>query len=540
MKGILQEKHMKEYFMPIVRYFWIVGILASIIAIINARILSDLISNATRGRVEYVLLGAGLLLGIFLLYQGGNLIFAIKYEKKKVLALQNGRQLFYKQFFSLPLHFLHMQTQGDTIEKLNDDFMTITGVYLTLKPTFGIGCITLLGYFIFLCVQSPIIAICLFLISLIQVITPIVIARYMQVNYENCREIESDITDFFVHSHNAFVTIKLFDLKKRFMDELSKQHRQYLKIGNISEVTQAAENSLEAFVENLLLYGTYALMGVFVLLHISTMEVAIQAIALSGGFYAAMKKIFKVYPDFKVAKTAMKRVSFWFESPKPVIGKRKSFLSPSDKTISLEDVSFQFDEKKILNHLSCVWSTEQITLIKGENGIGKSTLFEILMGLRMPDSGDIKICGLDSIDIASSNNHDLITYLPQNDLAFSITAMELYQAMEASGQIQISNCISLALRFGLTETLLNSSLTELSGGELKKVYLAFAFTSSKHILLLDEPTNSLDLHGKQVLVELLQERKGGVIMISHDSFLSEAAQEVYTFEEGGNMYRETN
>ena len=122
-------------------------------------------------------------------------------------------------------------------------------------------------------------------------------------------------------------------------------------------------------------------------------------------------------------------------------------------------------------------------------------------------------------------------YLPQDDAVFDFTAYELYQMMIPE---QIDEVIELTHEFLLSPNLImNSKISDLSGGERKKVYLALAFVINPKIILLDEPTNSLDFESKNTLVRLLRKSEAGVIIISHEDIFDNIVDYSYIFSSGG-------
>lgn len=121
-------------------------------------------------------------------------------------------------------------------------------------------------------------------------------------------------------------------------------------------------------------------------------------------------------------------------------------------------------------------------------------------------------------------------------MALGITANELYEMVLG---INRPDAEEIAIRFGLTEAILDNTLiTNLSGGERKKVFLSLAFALQPQILLLDEPTNSLDDASKKLLSQLLVERSGGAVIIIHDSVLDSIGQEFFRIKDG-SVYHET-
>ena len=113
-----------------------------------------------------------------------------------------------------------------------------------------------------------------------------------------------------------------------------------------------------------------------------------------------------------------------------------------------------------------------------------------------------------------------------------LTRKELYNMILPDRQ---DTTIRHAMQFGLNEDLLSKSkISELSGGERKKVFLAIAFSSNPKLMILDEPTNSLDIEGKALLKELLKNRKERTLIVTHDTFIDDITGHIYTIKRGGN------
>ena len=99
--------------------------------------------------------------------------------------------------------------------------------------------------------------------------------------------------------------------------------------------------------------------------------------------------------------------------------------------------------------------------------------------------------GADPIALKETEFPQKLFFLPQDDAEFNFTAMELYQALLPD---HIDTVLKIAAGFQLhNEMILKAKISELSGGERKKVFLSLAFAFDSTIMLLDEPTNSLDL-----------------------------------------------
>lgn len=340
------------------------------------------------------------------------------------------------------------------------------------------------------------------------------------LNYEKTREIEAQITDYVIAAYKGFTTIKLYDLKEWYLEKLSKLHKKYIKTGNEGELAGSIENSMDTLMEYILKYGTYAFVGLFIVWGILNLEIGVQVIALAGSFFSSVKIIFSSIPQFGVSKTAEKRIDLWFEE-----GNEKQHLI-EDPNIELKHVFYNYEEKEIFSDVSFAMSCDKKILMKGENGIGKSTLFQLILGEKIPVQGEVKIGGLNPDAIQEEDLEKKVFLLLQDDIVFTVSADELFS------MIGKERCMQYAQRFGLSEEVLKEKrISELSGGQKKQVYLSIAFAFQTSLLLLDEPTNYLDERTKQIFYRLLKEREGGVIIISHDVFIEEVVEEVYEIKD---------
>lgn len=261
-----------------------------------------------------------------------------------------------------------MAHNGEIKEKLNDDFTNITDRELKTYPELGAAIMMAILYLIFLIMQSPIIACVIGLISMIQIIPPIIVKRFMQVNYEETREIEAQITDFIIEGIDGFATIKLYHLKDWWIGKMDQLNQKYRKIGNRSIYTSEVEIAMNSFVTSFLQYGTYGIIGVLILYSYTTLEVGIQAIALSGSFFRAVKTIFSTIPNLAVSKVAEKRILELYKADT----EQGSVVESGD--IQVEGLSVVSENQSIVEKCSFCWKENQTVLVKGENGAGKSTL----------------------------------------------------------------------------------------------------------------------------------------------------------------------
>ncbi|WP_129723304.1 ATP-binding cassette domain-containing protein [Xylanivirga thermophila] len=494
------------------------------IDLLTASILSQIVKYAIAGNTGHVINQSIILLSIVIAVSLINILIEIVYEQALSIALHDCKMHIYKSFLSNPLNILFRSDNGKTLEYLSDDFEKLTNVPVSLRPNLWSGVLITISYFIFLSIKSFWIGFTLLLLAFLQVFPPLIVRKYMQINYDKARDIEAKLTNETVAGYEGLSTIKVFDLKKWYLKRIERLHKQLLNTGNRSELTVAAQMAMESFLQNILKYGMYGAIGLFIVFNVATLDVGVEAIALSGGMYSAMNTVFNCIPGFSLAKTAKERISELFAEGLRASGKI------TDSSIRLTDVSFKYNDVPVLNGISIIIPENTIALIKGLNGAGKTTLLNLISGLEEEQSGSIQIGGCAPRNIAHNNWGKHIFYLSQNDPMLQIKPIELVEMIDG---ININSCVTCFREFGLSDKLINESrITELSSGERRKVFLSLAFTLDPFIVILDEPSNSLDETAKGILCNKINNRKKTTIIVSHDKIFDAIADSIYRMEGG--------
>ena len=178
---------------------------------------------------------------------------------------------------------------------------------------------------------------------------------------------------------------------------------------------------------------------------------------------------------------------------------------------------------KALDNASFSIPRQSITALVGINGSGKSTLFKAIMGFVKSSGGRIELFGGSVKDALKAN---LVAYVPQNEeidwdfpvLVKDVVMMGRYGHM---GFLKIPNDNDYEIvkdslkKVGMVE-LENKQISELSGGQRKRVFLARALAQQSEIILMDEPFTGIDVNTEEEIMELLREMKaeGKVMLIS--------------------------
>jgi len=204
----------------------------------------------------------------------------------------------------------------------------------------------------------------------------------------------------------------------------------------------------------------------------------------------------------------------------------KSFKNKKS-VLELNKISLKFGRKIILDNLSLKLNNSQILGLLGPNGVGKSTIFNIITGLISPDFGSVVINSetVNKYPIYQRTLKYKIGFVPQHGGYFH--DLTIYENLKAIAEITISNLSyrnekidSLISKFEL-DPIRDIKADLLSGGQKKKLVIAIALISEPKILLLDEPFAALDVMTIKTLQEIivdLQSSSGiSVILCDHQA-----------------------
>jgi len=199
----------------------------------------------------------------------------------------------------------------------------------------------------------------------------------------------------------------------------------------------------------------------------------------------------------------------------------------SQPIIEFENISLSYGNRLILDNISFKINSGQIFGMLGPNGVGKSTIFNIITGLIKPQNGKIKISGIDVTDypVYLRTRKFNVGYVPQYGGFFS--DLTLNDNMKAIGEIVIDNknLIKDKINYLLTrfelENLKDIKAKFLSGGQKKKLVIALSLLSNPRVLLLDECFAALDVMTikmlQEIIVNLQQENNITICICDHQA-----------------------
>lgn len=200
------------------------------------------------------------------------------------------------------------------------------------------------------------------------------------------------------------------------------------------------------------------------------------------------------------------------------------------KIIELENISKGFGERQLIKNFEYTFRRGDRIGIVGKNGMGKSTLLNMITGELQPDKGKI-----------STGETVQFGYYKQSDLVFNENQRVIDIVKDVAEVVQLGTGETVTVGHLLQAFLFSPSkqydfISKLSGGERRRLQLLLILIKQPNFLILDEPTNDLDIDSLNVLEEFLLNFPGCLMIVSHDRyFLDRLVEHIFVFEGEGKI-----
>jgi len=223
----------------------------------------------------------------------------------------------------------------------------------------------------------------------------------------------------------------------------------------------------------------------------------------------------------------------------PVLGNQQPALR---KLLQLRNVSFAYDDNKLLDKVSLQIPAHSMVTLTGHSGAGKTTVIDLISGLIRPQQGDVYIddTALAEVDITHWRQH--IGYVPQdtillhNSIAYNVglgdqqySRADIERALQQAGAMEFIAELPAGM-----DTLVGERGGRFSGGQRQRIIIARALVGKPDLLILDEATSALDEHSEQRIAATLRQLTSEltILAVSHRPALIECADLVYHLQQG--------
>ncbi len=416
-------------------------------------------------------------------------------EKNRIMDRQSFREALYCQMLE---NRLEVDSIGAQSQLLGDIFDQVAEQYQVRIPQILEGICIILGSTVLLCRERMSIGILFLLMGLLQVLPVFTYEKWTKKIYEESWDSEEAETDWIAQGVDGICTLKAYGQECWFVRRVKALYRRGIAVGNKAVTTGGLESILYSSISALLRYGSYVILGLYVLYGGLSAASLPVFIVLSGYIFSSTDKLFTFFRYRSVYQSALQRLEETLQQDRAIGG---------TAVLQADSISKAFEDKQILSNLTITIHSGERVLLQGSNGSGKSTLIRILLGELTPDTGTVQLGGKLAVALQE------VPFLPVSASAF----IENLEQNEDWHSEQFREHLRL---FHLSEDLLKKPIQELSGGQQQKLFLAIALAWEADLLILDEPTNHLDADSLMYLQSILLQRQCAMLICTHDPALS--------------------
>ena len=339
----------------------------------------------------------------------------------------------------------------------------------------------------------------------------------------------------------GFMEMLVFRMSKQFPNEIKKTRNakedivsSKVKMNMIHEAFFTIFVLLVAMLDIGILFYAWKTQNL-------TVGSVVALIALIENAYTPIAIFNVLYVQYKLDKASYKRFEEFLGLKDDVQLRNGNAINTDVGEIAIKNLSFQYEERKIIDDLSLsIKKGEKIAFV-GESGSGKSTLIKILLGLLKYNQGEVRLGDMELSGICLNNLYDRVSYLSQDVPVFDGTIKENLvfekkvleeQMLDALSEVQLSHLVE-NLAEGLN-TEIGEKGTCLSGGEKQRLALARLWFEDSELVILDEATSAMDnLTEENVMKAVMKKKKDKtVIAIAHRLNSIAGFDRIILFREG--------
>ena len=368
--------NMRE-FSPIFRKSGTIGIICELVGygcvLACSLLMSDLLERAMAARP---IIGTGMLAaGCLLVFCVLGCVLTCWRGRVRLEDTQAFRTFLYRCVID---RRVSVGTPGEMQGKLGGDANTLAAFFQNTLPKAISGAVVILCATALLCMENLLIGSIFFFLNLIQLLPIFLYENWARQIYEQTHSDEEAYCNWMLEGYRGIRTLKAYGMERWFMARYRQLNRAIVDSGKRAEKTGTVENIVFNAVDSLLNYGSYLVVGLFMLCGKAELSRAPYLIVLAGCLFSSISIVFDLRLQQIDSEEACKRLKLRVENvPEP----------DGQSIIRIHAVTKSYDGKPALQGASLDIREGERILLHGPNGSGKSTLLRLLLGLEEPDSG---------------------------------------------------------------------------------------------------------------------------------------------------------
>jgi ABC-type multidrug transport system fused ATPase/permease subunit len=491
-----------------------------------------------------------LILGVFLITTSAlsNCISYFAYYVRIPIRTGISRDLrneAYATILHMPINAFSNENKGDFISRMTNDIEEVdygigTAMDMIIKEPIKV--------IVYICTLISISILLTFEALLLLCLSCVVIAlvgKAMKHLARKGQQYRATILSTFEQTLGKLKFIKAFNLDKHFYTEFEGVSDETMEVLNKTNRRYSIAWPLTDFLLSVSIAVLMCLGGSFILNETSTLsaEKFIYFLVVFFSIVPPIRNITKSTYGIRKAMASVERMNYILSlnKEKDSLGSKIDNVCQQNVGIEFRNISFGYTKKDIvLNNVNLHIPLNQITIIKGETGTGKTSLFNLLLKLYAPLEGQILYNGVDINKLSTYNLRNTITYVSQDPVLFNDS---IYNNVNLGKLDASTSEIVLATKLtGIDDfisslpdkysTIIGDQGMNLSNGQRQAIAIARALLRNTPILILDEATNCMDSLLELKIMENIKQLYNGrtIIIISHNDNLNDLADNIISIK----------
>lgn len=452
------------------------------------------------------------------------------------------REDLFGKIVHLPIAYLDRHSHGDIMSRMTNDVENISNMISQSMSSLVSGLLTILGTVVMMVWICPQLA----LLSCATVILTILTTKYlsgaMKDFFSKRQELLGQINGTVEEMVTGYKTVVAYNRQEAVLKDFRKTSDELTKAGIIAEILSGSMGPVMNVINNIGFVIIAAFGGYFAIKGIISVGTISAFIVYAKQFGRPIEELAQIYGQIQTALAGAERVFVLMDEPSEDQSGNRT-MDDAAGTVIFENVHFSYvSGKEVLHGFDFdVRAGHKIALV-GATGSGKTTVVNLLMRFYQPDSGSIKIDGVDIRDISCDNLRKNIAIVLQDTVLFSDTVENniRYSNPEAGWEeldeaVRLSYCAEMIRHLpDKMNTMLTEGGQNLSQGQRQLLSIARAFLADPRILILDEATSSVDTrtekHIQDAMVNLMKDRTS--LIIAHRISTIQDADCIVVMDEG--------
>ncbi len=428
--------------------------------------------------------------------------------------LKDIRNALFEKITHLPISYFSEKRKGDVIARITSDVLEIQHSFLSILELIIREPLTILFTIIAMFAISPRLTLFVFIFIPLSGILISRIGKSLKRKSDRVQKEQGHFLSIVEETLGGLRVIKAFNAEKVFGKKFSDSTQRFFRFSNSLLNRQNLASPTSEFL-GILVIGILLWFGGKMVLVDKTLEAAsfIAYMGLAYNILTPAKAISKASYSVKKGNAAAERVLEILETETTIVDKPDSISKKSFKEIiSINNVSFSYDESPILHNFSLEIPKGKTVALVGQSGSGKSTIANLLTRFYDVTGGSIEIDGVDIRNLTKESLRSLMGIVTQDSILFNDTvANNLKLGKQEATEEELLEASKIANAYEFIKDLpegfntnIGDSGGKLSGGQKQRLSIARAVLKNPPIMILDEATSALDTESEQLVQKALE------------------------------------